>query len=104
MYKGNQFWSTCLARVYSFKKFRERTLFNSCMFDVDFCLYFFLDFDEDDPLAGLLSDDEDEKPKKRSATSAAQKTVKSDMEKERPHTGPKQDDSLPASMLSLFAI
>ena len=48
-----------------------------------------LDFDEDDPLAGLLSDDEDSKLKKRGST--IQKSVDKN-EVERPRTGPRDDD------------
>ena len=53
--------------------------FNTCV----------LDFDEDDPLAGLLSDDEDSKPKKKGFSK--QKSLDKN-EAERPRTGPRDDD------------
>ena len=77
---------------------------NDCSLGMILMCVFWLDFDEDDPLAGLLSDDEDEKPRKKSLASAAQKTAKPDTNKDRPHTGPKQDDSLPASTSFSFTI
>ena len=49
-----------------------------------------VDFDDDDPLAGLLSDD-DSKPKKK-APAAQKSPAISQKEVERPRTGPKDDE------------